>query len=406
MDDAAPGGSPAGEPANTGDALGGAPPPPPAPPAAPRALTRSTNDRIIGGVSGGLGEYFHLDALFFRIAFVALSFVGGLGLLLYLIGWFIIPEAGAARPTGFASWAREHGGRTRAVIGGGLVVLAVVIAAGSLHVADEGLLWGLALLAVGVFILVQERAQPAGNSQARAPAAAPYAAASFPRAEIAPAQAGWAPSHVPRERSVLGIVTVAVALLAVGLATLIASAAGISLALGTALGILLVTGGAGLVVGTWFGRSRMLIVLGLLLLPVAAAAALVNEPLSGGTGDVHASPQVLADVRGEYHLAAGQLTLDLSQVDFSPANPTVTATVALGQLTVIVPAGVTVDMQGHAGAGEIDLLGHVVDGLNIDAASVAAGGATETVHLNLRVGFGQVNVVRAPAVPAAPARTP
>jgi len=142
-----------------------------------------------------------------------------------------------------------------------------------------------------------------------------------------------------------------------------------------------------------------------LLLPVAAAAALVNEPLSGGTGDVHASPQVVADVRGEYHLAAGQLTLDLSQVDFSAANATVTATVALGQLTVIVPAGVTVDMQGHAGAGEIDLLGHVVDGLNIDAASVAAGGATETVHLNLRVGFGQVNVVRAPAVPAAPART-
>jgi len=208
--------------------------------------------------------------------------------------------------------------------------------------------------------------------------------------------------RAPRERSVLGIVTVAAALLAVGLATLVASVAGISLSLATALSTVLLTLGAGLVAGTWFGRSRLLIVLGILVLPLAAGAALVNEPLSGGTGDVTASPQVLADVQGEYHLAAGHLTLDLTQVDFGGVQPTVTATVAFGQLTVIVPAGVTVDMRGHAGAGEVDLFGHVNDGLNIDATNATAGAATGNLHLRLSVGFGQVDVVSAPAMPPPP----
>ena len=49
-----------------------------APPAAePRRLTRSGSDGVIGGVASGLGRYFGVDALLFRIGFVALSFAGG-----------------------------------------------------------------------------------------------------------------------------------------------------------------------------------------------------------------------------------------------------------------------------------------------------------------------------------------
>ena len=396
MTDAAPGGPPGGEPANAGDA----PPHPPSPPAAPRRLTRSNRDRFLCGVCGGLGEYFHVEPLFFRLGFAALSFLGGLGVLLYVISCILIPNAGAARPTGFESWVRDSSGRTRALVGGGLVFLAVLIAADGLGVSHDGLFWGFALLAVGVVLLVQDRWHPVETPARPLSAAAPYAAASFD-----PAGSGmpWAGRlRAPRERSVLGIVTVAAALLAVGLATLVASVAGISLSLATALSTVLLTLGAGLVAGTWFGRSRLLIVLGILVLPLAAGAALVNEPLSGGTGDVTASPQVLADVQGEYHLAAGHLTLDLTQVDFGGVQPTVTATVAFGQLTVIVPAGVTVDMRGHAGAGEVDLFGHVNDGLNIDATNATAGAATGNLHLRLSVGFGQVDVVSAPAMPPPP----
>ncbi|MEO9240699.1 MAG: PspC domain-containing protein, partial [Jatrophihabitantaceae bacterium] len=63
-------------------------------PNSPRALRRSTGDRIISGVAGGLGEYFGVDAVIFRVLFAVLSFFGGVGLLAYGLAWLLIPEPG------------------------------------------------------------------------------------------------------------------------------------------------------------------------------------------------------------------------------------------------------------------------------------------------------------------------
>jgi phage shock protein C len=54
------------------------------PRATPRKLTRSSTDRKIAGVSGGLGEYFGVDPLLIRIGFVATTLTGGAGLFAYL----------------------------------------------------------------------------------------------------------------------------------------------------------------------------------------------------------------------------------------------------------------------------------------------------------------------------------
>jgi len=54
-------------------------------------LRLSATDRKIGGVCGGLGEFFDLDPLLFRVAFVVLAFAGGLGILLYLVLWLVVP---------------------------------------------------------------------------------------------------------------------------------------------------------------------------------------------------------------------------------------------------------------------------------------------------------------------------
>ena len=59
-------------------------------------LRLSATDRKIGGVCGGLGEFFDLDPLLFRVAFVVLAFAGGLGILLYLVLWLVVP--GPATP--------------------------------------------------------------------------------------------------------------------------------------------------------------------------------------------------------------------------------------------------------------------------------------------------------------------
>ena len=50
----------------------------------PRKLTRSTSDKVIGGVAGGLAEYFSVDPLVIRIGFVVSTFFSGAGVLAYL----------------------------------------------------------------------------------------------------------------------------------------------------------------------------------------------------------------------------------------------------------------------------------------------------------------------------------
>jgi phage shock protein PspC (stress-responsive transcriptional regulator) len=57
-----------------------------------KKLTRSTSNRKIAGVCGGLGEYFNMDPLVFRIIFLVLLLGGGSGFLLYLIFWIVMPE--------------------------------------------------------------------------------------------------------------------------------------------------------------------------------------------------------------------------------------------------------------------------------------------------------------------------
>ena len=57
-----------------------------------KSFSLSTQDRKIAGVCAGLGEFFEIDPVIFRIIFVVLSFLGGVGILLYLILWFVTPK--------------------------------------------------------------------------------------------------------------------------------------------------------------------------------------------------------------------------------------------------------------------------------------------------------------------------
>lgn len=60
-----------------------------------KQLFRSTTNRIVFGVCGGLGEYVGVDPLIARIFFVLLTFGGGVGVLLYLVLAFLVPKAPA-----------------------------------------------------------------------------------------------------------------------------------------------------------------------------------------------------------------------------------------------------------------------------------------------------------------------
>ncbi|HMK09455.1 MAG TPA: PspC domain-containing protein [Anaerolineales bacterium] len=59
-----------------------------------KVLRRSRANRWIGGVCGGLGEFFGIAAGWFRLAFVIALIPGGIpGLLLYIILWIVVPQA-------------------------------------------------------------------------------------------------------------------------------------------------------------------------------------------------------------------------------------------------------------------------------------------------------------------------
>lgn len=57
-----------------------------------KKLHRSQDQKMLGGVCGGLGEYFNIDPTIVRIIFIAFALIAGGGLLLYLILWLLIPQ--------------------------------------------------------------------------------------------------------------------------------------------------------------------------------------------------------------------------------------------------------------------------------------------------------------------------
>jgi len=61
-------------------------------PNGPRKLVRSSTDRILAGVCGGLGEYFAVDPLLFRLGFAIATLIGGIGLIAYVAAWIFLPE--------------------------------------------------------------------------------------------------------------------------------------------------------------------------------------------------------------------------------------------------------------------------------------------------------------------------
>ena len=68
--------------------------PPPNPNASqPRLLRRSTDDKVLGGVCGGIARYLGVDAVLIRLLFAALTIMGfGAGVVAYLVAWIVIPK--------------------------------------------------------------------------------------------------------------------------------------------------------------------------------------------------------------------------------------------------------------------------------------------------------------------------
>jgi len=122
----------------------------------PRLLRRSRDDRVIGGVCGGLGRYLGVDPVLLWIAMVILAIAGGGGILIYLVAWVLIPaerdgeDLGSARPV--------EADATRLIVGGLLIAIGTILLL-NLSLPQLGrYFWPLALIAIGVAVVVQASA--------------------------------------------------------------------------------------------------------------------------------------------------------------------------------------------------------------------------------------------------------
>jgi phage shock protein PspC (stress-responsive transcriptional regulator) len=355
----------------------------------PRRLHRRSDERVIAGVASGLGDYFNVDPLLIRIALVASLVFGGLGIFLYAAAWLLVPDDTSDRSVA----ERIFGG---AALGGGLaggmvVVVGIIVVLGVVSavlggVGDSTGGGGALALAIviglaGLFLL--RRGSPAEAGVAPAPEG-DAATAVTPAAPVA--------RRARRPASPLGWYVLGAALIAVGAMALAGTVADVAFAPGTYGGVVLAIIGLGLLIGAWVGHARFLIVIGLLLLPFAWGASLIDMPIRGAWGNQVFTPSATTDIREAYHVAGGRLVLDLSRIETNGEPVTVSATVAMGELRVLVPDGATVEMDATLGAGTLRLLDGADDnGTDLDDHLVVGSGAPDFI-LDLDAGIGTIRV--------------
>jgi len=65
-----------------------------------KRLQRSRTEKMLGGVCGGLAAYFSIDPTLVRVLWVAMTLIVGIGILLYIILWLVMPLEPPAQPLG------------------------------------------------------------------------------------------------------------------------------------------------------------------------------------------------------------------------------------------------------------------------------------------------------------------
>ncbi|WP_159029783.1 PspC domain-containing protein [Streptomyces marincola] len=362
-------------------------------------LARSRRHKVVGGVCGGLGRYYHLDPVIFRVPLAVLSVIGGLGLVAYGAAWLLLPFEGEEENEG----RRLLSGR---VEGPGLTALLFLVAGCGLLLASLGsrgaaswfsvMLLG-ALAAAAYWSRGRATAQAAGDggepakgTTAHVVAEAPPEAQAPPApvgpswwqgtgprpggylwgpadaepgdfaAGLAPGEGAAAPGPPARPRAVepkefgLG----GPLLLLAGGAALAATAVawerqplGPTLVIG--LSAALVVFGLGLVVSAFVGRLgggtiAAVLVTGVLL----AGASVLPENITTEWQLRSWRPEAVDAVAERYVLGTGEGELDLTGA--APASGErlgVTVEAGAGQLRVLVPRDVEVTVHTELGAG-------------------------------------------------------
>ena len=359
-------------------------------------LRRSVTDRHIAGVAGGIARHLDVDPIIVRVALVVAAFFGGAGLLAYVGAWVLVPEEGTDdEPLGLDR-------RSRSLALAGVGVLAVLCAVGD-WAGAFWFPWPVAIVAALVvwFLNRKERSTPRNgsgsgygygyeqptDSGATAVAAAPSGPTDPPGQWQQYSYVPRQPRNPRRRGPILFFFTLALVALAEGVLGVV-DLAGVPIAASAypalALGIIATM----LLVGSFWGRAGGLIALGIVAALVTAAATASSQ-----FPDERYSfaPTSASQVRDAYDFTTGSFLLDLSGVSDVDTldGREITIDGFGGEVEVVVPDGMDVNVVTQVGAGDSRVFDQRQDGFDLHVDSFLDGGddvPDMTITIDMAVG--------------------
>src|SRR2546422_7869817 len=133
-----------------------------------RPLRRRAGHRLIAGAAGGLADHVGTRPLIFRLVFVVFAFLGGIGILVYLLLWWLIPREDL--PDSAAERLLRRFPDAPSWVGIALLGLGVVLLAGKLGLWDTNVLWAVLLIGLGVVLFRRDTQRGAPDDHTPPPA--------------------------------------------------------------------------------------------------------------------------------------------------------------------------------------------------------------------------------------------
>jgi phage shock protein PspC (stress-responsive transcriptional regulator) len=321
----------------------------------PRRLFRSRTDRMLGGVCGGLGHYFDVDPILFRIAAVALTLLAGAGIVLYIAALLLVPDEDAAAPVVGTGTSR-----------GPVIAVAIV-----LLLIGWPLVLGAGFIAAGILVPL-----------------ALLAAAGVLAWWLVSGQGPTGDTGENLRRAALGVGVLLLCCL-VGFAGAWAAAAGG----GTVVAVIVIAAGVALAVGAFVRPVRWLTLPAVALGLSAGLVSAAGIELHGGYGEREYRPASVGDLRDRYELGVGELVVDLRDTDLPRGDTPLRVDLGIGEARILVPEDVCVATRADVGAGAVSLFGHENGGVDIDRDDDrAAPAGTSRLVVDADVGMGELRV--------------
>jgi phage shock protein PspC (stress-responsive transcriptional regulator) len=249
----------------------------------------------------------------------------------------------------------------------------------------SGLIAMTAVVVVG--LLVASRLRTAGPTAIAADGSMAMRLSARERRRLAPA----------KQRSMLASFTLGIAALLAGVLA-IARQGGTDIAGHEIAGAAALVLGAGVLIGTVWGRARWLVVPAIGCCAVAVVGAATDGMglrWSLDQDSIWRSPQTVADIPRSIDTTVGDIDLWLSDVDFAGQTVPMQVRVAVGSVDIFVPSNVDVRVRSRIGVGSADVLGRSTDGYRRDLTVAGdVDRSTGRLEIDVAVGVGTIDVHR------------